>query len=87
MCYVLRVLVNPQSDQFQSIVGSMAALCNGAGRLFWGNMLDMFGFKSMFSALAAIQVGDVLFVGYTAGCTAEVRSRIRTGICSWKIKP
>lgn len=34
----------------------MAALCNGGGRLFWGNMLDVFGFKKSFSALALLQV-------------------------------
>lgn len=50
------MLMSEQSDQFQSVVGSVGALCNGAGRLFWGNMLDSFGFKRMFAILAAIQV-------------------------------
>ena len=50
-----RLLVR-QSDQFQSLVGSVAALCNGGGRLFWGNMLDIFGFKKMFATLALLQV-------------------------------
>eukprot|EP00904_Undaria_pinnatifida_P002840 jgi/Undpi1/12557/HiC_scaffold_6.g02226.m1 len=44
-----------RSDQFQSLVGSVAALCNGGGRLFWGNMLDIFGFKKMFATLALLQ--------------------------------
>lgn len=45
-----------QSDQFQSLVGSVAALCNGAGRLFWGNMLDAVPFKPLFASLAVLQV-------------------------------
>lgn len=35
----------------------MAALCNGAGRLFWGNMLDAVGFKPLFASLVVLQVG------------------------------
>ncbi|CAM9916017.1 unnamed protein product [Ascophyllum nodosum] len=50
-----------QSDNFQSLVGSVAALCNGGGRLFWGNMLDTFGFKRSFSALAVLQTTATAF--------------------------
>lgn len=48
-----------QSDQFQSLVGSVAALCNGAGRLFWGNMLDAVPFKPLFASLAVVQVKEI----------------------------
>jgi len=42
-------------DKFQSLVGSLAALANGSGRLFWGGMVDSKGFKGPFGALASIQ--------------------------------
>lgn len=52
----------------------MAALCNGAGRLFWGNMLDVFGFKSMFSTLAAIQVRVAFLILVVSYCVALITS-------------
>ncbi len=42
-------------DHFLTLVGSLGAIANGAGRLFWGNMLDCFGFMKPFFALATIQ--------------------------------
>ncbi len=42
-------------DHFLSLVGSLGAISNGAGRIFWGNMLDYFGFLKPFFALAMIQ--------------------------------
>ncbi|CAM9435940.1 unnamed protein product [Chrysoparadoxa australica] len=44
-----------QNDAFQSTVGSLGALFNGAGRLFWGNILDVAGFKKPFAVLIAMQ--------------------------------
>ncbi len=42
-------------DKFLSLVGSVGAIANGAGRIFWGNMLDYFGFVKPFIALASSQ--------------------------------
>ncbi len=42
-------------DHFLSLVGSLGAIANGAGRIFWGNMLDYLGFMKPFFALATIQ--------------------------------
>ncbi len=42
-------------DHFLSLVGSLGAIANGAGRIFWGNMLDYLGFVKPFFALATIQ--------------------------------
>ncbi|CAM9822255.1 unnamed protein product, partial [Phaeothamnion confervicola] len=43
------------SDSFQALVGSLGALFNGGGRLFWGNVLDAVGFRRPFALLAALQ--------------------------------
>jgi MFS transporter, OFA family, oxalate/formate antiporter len=42
-------------DNFQALVGSVGALANGAGRLFWGAALDAADFKRPFAALTALQ--------------------------------
>ncbi|KAG5190612.1 major facilitator superfamily domain-containing protein [Tribonema minus] len=56
-------------DQFQSLVGSVAALANGTGRLFWGNMLDAAGFNRPFAALVTLQAATM------AAYTTLARSR------------
>eukprot|EP01042_Synura_sphagnicola_P008341 gene8341-10692_t len=42
-------------DQFQALVGGLGALCNGSGRLIWGTLFDLFGFKTCFLALTILQ--------------------------------
>ena len=46
---------NLNDDAFLSMVGGLAALCNGFGRLFWGTVMDSFGFQYPFMILTAIQ--------------------------------
>lgn len=55
---------NLNSDTFLSLVGGLGALANGAGRLFWGSMADVFGFKKPVMALTLIQA--ILFPLYTS---------------------
>ncbi|CAM9495547.1 unnamed protein product [Ectocarpus sp. 4 AP-2014] len=66
-----------KSDQFQSFVGSVAALCNAAGRLFWGNLLDVVNFKSLFAALAVLQGSATAF--YTVLSQSKAGYLVGTG--------
>ena len=34
-----------------SIAGALGSACNGTSRVFWGSMLDKFGFKRVFFCL------------------------------------
>lgn len=47
-------------DQYQALVGGLGAIFNGSGRLFWGGLLDMIGFKKAFSLLTVIQAISML---------------------------
>ncbi|CAN0178597.1 unnamed protein product, partial [Scytosiphon promiscuus] len=67
-----------QSDQFQSLVGSVAALCNAGGRLFWGNLLDTVGFKPLFAALAVLQGTATAF--YTMLSQSKAGYLVGTGV-------
>ncbi len=42
-------------DTFLSLVGSMAALFNGLGRVVWGKLADTFGYKKMLFGMALFQ--------------------------------
>ena len=46
---------NLNDDAFLSMVGGLGALCNGFGRLFWGTIMDTFGFQYPFMILTAMQ--------------------------------
>ena len=37
------------------MVGGLGALFNGIGRLFWGAVVDVFGFERPYGVLAALQ--------------------------------
>lgn len=36
-----------KDDHFLAIVGSLAAVCNGSGRIMWGHLADKYSFRVM----------------------------------------
>lgn len=44
-----------KNDQFLTLIGSVGALINGLGRIFWGSLLDFYSFKTIFGILIALQ--------------------------------
>lgn len=49
-------------DRYQALIGSIGALHNGLGRLFWANISDKLGFKRTFNILTLMQT--VLMFSY-----------------------
>jgi MFS transporter, OFA family, oxalate/formate antiporter len=47
-------------DQYQAFVGGIGAIFNGSGRLFWGSLSDMIGFKRSFVLLTLLQMTSIL---------------------------
>ena len=37
-------------------MGGLAAIFNGIGRLFWGSVMDIYGFNTLYGVLAVLQV-------------------------------
>jgi MFS family permease len=70
------------ADDFQALVGSLAALANGAGRLFWGNILDAFGFKKPFAALVTLQAIAMALYSTVSSSKVSVTHSKRT----WQIR-
>jgi len=58
-------------DQFQALVGGLGALCNGSGRLIWGTLFDLFGFKTCFLALTILQ--SIIQIIYPYSSTSKVK--------------
>lgn len=48
-------------DKFLTSVGSLGALMNGFGRVFWGTIMDSYGFQYPFMILTAIQSAFLFF--------------------------
>jgi OFA family oxalate/formate antiporter-like MFS transporter len=46
-------------DAFLSLLGGLGALSNGLGRLFWGTMVDKFGFGGPFTATVGIMASSM----------------------------
>lgn len=51
-----------RGDQYLALVGGIAALCNGSGRLLWGYLTDRIGFKSCYQFVTVLQ--SLLLVSY-----------------------
>lgn len=54
-------------DQFQATVGGIGALFNGFGRLFWGSISDMIGFRNSFYILTVLQAVSMLLYRFSTG--------------------
>ena len=54
--YKIYGLLQIADDTFLTIVGSVGSVTNGCCRVFWGIMMDRFGFKKVFFIILAIQV-------------------------------
>lgn len=52
-------------DGFQALVGGIGAIFNGSGRLFWGNLSDIIGFKRSFILLTIFQTISMLLYKYS----------------------
>ena len=46
-------------DSYLSLMGGLGALSNGLGRLFWGSMVDKYGFKGPFSVTVGIMAASM----------------------------
>lgn len=53
-------------DEFQAMVGGIGALFNGFGRLFWGSISDVIGFKNSFTLLTILQMTLMLTYKFSA---------------------
>ena len=54
-------------DNYQSLVGALAALVNGVGRLFWGTFSDVIGFRKAFLLLSIGQTALLAAYPYCTG--------------------
>lgn len=52
-------------DDYQVLVGGIGALFNGIGRLFWGSVSDIIGFKNSFTVLTLLQMALMLVYQYS----------------------
>lgn len=50
------------SDVFQSLMGGLGALFNGVGRLFWGAIVDVYGFEKPYSVIALLEAALLLLL-------------------------
>lgn len=57
-------------DEFQALVGGIGALFNGFGRLFWGSISDVIGFKNSFTLLTLLQM--LLMLSYKYSVTSKL---------------
>lgn len=53
-------------DEYQAMVGGIGALFNGFGRLFWGAISDIIGFKNSFTLLTILQMTLMLTYKFSA---------------------
>lgn len=53
-------------DEYQALVGGVGALFNGVGRLFWGSISDVIGFKNSFTLLTLLQMTLMLTYKYSS---------------------
>ncbi|RYH05230.1 MFS transporter, partial [archaeon] len=63
-------------DAFQAFVGGIGALFNGFGRLFWGSVSDIIGFKNSFMVLTALQAA--MMFSYTFTTTNKAAFAVNT---------
>lgn len=66
------VLLN--HDRFLSLVGGIAALFNGSGRLLWGIISDKIGFKASYRTVTLLQA--LLLVTFPFSTTSKVLSTL-----------
>mmetsp|Transcript_1529 Transcript_1529/g.3069 ORF Transcript_1529/g.3069 Transcript_1529/m.3069 type:complete len:274 (+) Transcript_1529:28-849(+) len=50
------------SDVFQSTMGGIGAIFNGLGRLFWGAVVDVYGFEKPYGVIALMEVALLLML-------------------------
>lgn len=50
------------SDVFQSLMGGLGALFNGFGRLFWGAIVDMYGFERPYGVIAVLEMALLMLM-------------------------
>jgi len=67
------------SDTFQSFVGGVAAISSAVGRVFWGNMLDKFGFQACYTTTTVVQLALLLLLPMT------VASKLAFSATLWSI--
>ena len=66
-------------DSYQAVVGAMACVFNGFGRLFWGTMSDKFGFKKCFTFITIVQA---ILHGVLFNRSAGSKVTFMAAICS-----
>ncbi len=54
-------------DDFQALVGGIGALFNGFGRVFWGSISDVIGFKNSFQILTVLQAALMFTFSHSTG--------------------
>ena len=52
-------------DRFLSSMGGLAAIFNGAGRVFWGNLFDKIGFFNAYVATSCLTICTMLAMPFT----------------------
>ena len=65
-------------DSYLSLMGGLGALSNGLGRLFWGSMVDKYGFKGPFSVTVGIMAASMALFQRLAGS----RLAFAVGLCA-----
>lgn len=66
-------------DGYQALVGGIAALINGVGRLFWGILSDKIGFKACFIGLSLLQAA--LLMVYPSSTSSKGSFLAATSAC------
>lgn len=64
-------------DSFLTLVGSLGAIFNGLGRLFWGIMFDKFSFKLISSCINIV----LLIFAITLPYLVEIKYLFLIGVC------